>query len=55
MKNLMLHILMFILFFVFMVTGLKACSHEAEQNEIKNRQWVEDASNGNPYTNYGEQ
>lgn len=54
MKNLMLYILMFILVFVFMVAGLKACDHETEQNEIKNLQWVEDANNGKPYTNYQE-
>ena len=54
MKNIMLYILMFILFFVFMLAGLKACSHEAEQNEIKNRQWVQDSKDGKPYTNYGE-
>ena len=34
--------------------GLKACDHEAEQNEIKNRQWVQDVKDGKPYTNYGE-
>ena len=54
MKNTMLYILMFILFFVFMVTGLKACDYEAEHNEIKNKQWVQDAKDGKPYTNYGE-
>lgn len=54
MKNLMLYILMFILVFVFTVTGLKACDHEADQNEIKNRQWVQDSKDGKPFTNYGE-
>lgn len=54
MKNLLLYILMFILVFVFMVAGLKACDHEAEQNEINNRQWVQDAKDGKPFTNYGE-
>ena len=54
MKNLMLYILMFILFFVFMVTGLKACDYETEQNEIKNRQWVQDSKDGKPYTNFKE-
>ena len=54
MKNLMLYILMFILVFVFTVTGLKACDYEADQNEIKNLQWVEDVNNGKPFTNYGE-
>lgn len=55
MKSLLGGTLAFIMFFCVMLLGLKACDHEAEQNEIKNRQWVEDASNGNPYTNYGEQ
>lgn len=54
MKNLVLYILMFILVFVFMVAGLKACDHEAEQNEINNRQWVQDAKDGKTFTNYGE-
>ena len=54
MKNAMLYILMFILLCGFMVMGLKACDHEAEQNEIKNRQWVQDAKDGKPYTNYVE-
>ena len=54
MKNVMQYILTFILFFVVMFTGLKACDHEAEQNEINNRQWVQDAKDGKPFTNYGE-
>ena len=50
MKNFMLYLIMFVICFM----GLKACDHEAEQNEIKNRQWVQDAKDGKPYTNYGE-
>lgn len=37
-----------------MILGLQACDREAEHNEIKNRQWVQDAKDGKPYTNYGE-
>lgn len=47
-------IITFILMCSVMILGLKACDHEAEQNEIKNRQWVQDAKDGKPYTNYGE-
>lgn len=54
MKNVLCSILAFILLCGVMVLGLKACDHEAEQNEIKNRQWVQDAKDGKPYTNYGE-
>ena len=54
MKNLLIFIVTFILLCGFMLLGLKACAHEAEQNEIKNRQWVQDAKDGKPYTNYGE-
>ena len=54
MKNVLISLLAFIMFVCVMVLGLKACDHEAEQNEIKNRQWVQDAKDGKPYTNYGE-
>lgn len=54
MKNRLLNIAMFILLCGFVVMGLKACDHEAKQNEIKNRQWVQDVKNGKPYTNFGE-
>ena len=50
MKNFMLYLIMFVIYFM----GVKACDHEAEQNEIKNRQWVQDAKDGKPFTNYGE-
>ena len=54
MKNTLLNISMFILLCGSVVIGLKACDHEAEQNEIKNRQWIQDVKNGKPYTNFGE-
>lgn len=54
MKNVLFNIVSFILLCCVMSLGLKACDHEAEQNEIKNRQWVQDAKDGKPYTNYGE-
>ena len=54
MKNISLGLITFILMCGVMFLGLKACDHEAEQNEIKNRQWVQDAKDGKPYTNYGE-
>lgn len=54
MKNVLYSALAFILLFGVMVLGLQACDHEAEQNEIKNRQWVQDSKDGKPYTNYGE-
>ena len=54
MKNLLIFIATFILLCGFMLLGLKACDHEVEQNEIKNLQWVQDAKDGKPYTNYGE-
>lgn len=54
MKNVLCSVLACIMFVCVMSLGLKACDHEAEQNEIKNRQWVQDAKDGKPYTNYGE-
>ena len=54
MKNVLCSLLAFIMLVSVMVLGLKACDHEAEQNEIKNRQWVQDVKDGKPYTNYGE-
>ena len=54
MKNVLISVLAFIMFVCVMVLGLKECDHEAEQNEIKNRQWVQDVKDGKPYTNYGE-
>ena len=54
MKNILYSTVAFIMLFSVMVLGLKACDHEAEQNEIKNRQWVQDVKDGKPYTNYGE-
>ena len=54
MKNVLCSVLAFILLCGVMVLGLKACDHEAEQNEIKNRQWVQDSKDGKPFTNYGE-
>ena len=54
MKNILYSTVAFIMLVSVMVLGLKACDHEAEQNEIKNRQWVQDVKDGKPYTNYGE-
>ena len=54
MKNVLCNVLAFIMLVGVMVLGLKACDHEAEQNEIKNRQWVQDAKDGKPYTNFNE-
>ena len=54
MKNVLCSLLAFIILVCAMVLGLKACDHEAEQNEIKNRQWVQDAKDGKPYTNFNE-
>lgn len=54
MKNILYSAIAFIMLTYTMVLGLKACDHEAEQNEIKNRQWVQDAKDGKPYTNFNE-
>ena len=54
MKNLALYLITVLMIFIICLMGLKACDHETEQNETKNRQWVEDSNNGKPYTNYGE-
>lgn len=54
MNNVLGGVLAFIMLFCVMLLGLKACDHETKQNEIKNRQWVQDAKDGKPYTNYGE-
>lgn len=54
MKNLTINILGFIMVIIMTVLFLKACDKQVEQNEIKNRQWVQDAKDGKPYTNYGE-
>lgn len=40
-----------VLIYGFMLIGLEALDHELEQNEIKNRQWVQDIKDGKPYTN----
>ena len=54
MKSFLIYFTGFIITFGVMSLGLKACDYEMEQNEIKNRQWVQDAKDGKPYTNYGE-
>ena len=54
MKNILYSAIAFIMLVSVMVLGLKACDHEAEQNEIKNRQWVQDVKDGKPYTNFNE-
>ena len=54
MKNVLCSLLAFIMIVCLMVLGLKACDHEAKQNEIKNLQWAKDAKDGKPYTNFGE-
>ena len=54
MKNLTLYLIAFLMIFIICLMGLKACDYEAEQNVIKNLQWVKDSNNGKPYTNYGE-
>ena len=43
-----------ILLCIFMFMGLKACEHEAQQNEIKNRQWAQDIAGNRHFTNFGE-
>ena len=54
MKNLALYLITVLMIFIICLMGLKACDYEAEQNAIKNLQWVEDSNKGKPYTNYGE-
>lgn len=54
MKNSLYATAMFILISICMLLVLKACDHEAQQNETNNRQWVQDSKDGKPYTNYGE-
>ena len=54
MKNLTLYLITVLMIFIICLMGLKVCDYEAEQNEIKNKQWVQDAKDGKPYTNYGE-
>ena len=51
MKNVLMFICVFVLIYWFMLIGLKALDYELEQNEIKNRQWVQDIKDGKPYTN----
>ena len=53
MKNFILSLITITLFLILFTMGLVACDYEAQQNETKNRQWVEDSNNGKPYTNYG--
>lgn len=53
MRDALIYLTGFFVTFGAMTLGMKACDHELEQNEIKNLQWVEDANNGKPYTNYG--
>lgn len=53
MKNFILSLITISIFLILFTLGLKACDHEAQQNEINNLQWVEDANNDKPYTNYG--
>lgn len=45
-------IVLFTIMCIFTAVGLKACDKELERNEVKNKQWVQDAKNGKPYTNY---
>ena len=52
--NVLKTMVLFAIMFIFATVALKACDHELEQNEIKNRQWSQDAKDGKPYTNYGE-
>lgn len=52
--NVLKSLVLIAIMFIFATVALKACNHEAEQNEIKNRQWIQDAKDGKPYTNYGE-
>lgn len=52
--NVLKSMVLIAIMFILATVALKACDHEAEQNEIKNRQWVQDAQDGKPYTNYGE-
>ena len=54
MRNLIPHITMFILISIITVAGLKACDYESEQNNAKNMQWIQDAKENKPFTNYGE-
>ena len=54
MKNFILSLVTISMFLILFTMGLKACDHELEQNEINNRQWVQDAKDGKPFTNYGE-
>lgn len=54
MKNFILYLLAFLIISIMCALGFKACDYEAQQNESKNLQWVEDANNGNPYTNFQE-
>ena len=54
MKDFILFLITVLMMFALCVTGLKACDYEAEQHEIKNRQWIQDVKDGEPYTNYGE-
>ena len=53
MKTISLYLITVLMMFILCFMGLKACDYEAQQNETKNRQWVEDSNNGKPYTNYG--
>lgn len=47
-------IVLFAIVFIFTTVGLTACDKELEQNEVKNKQWVQDSNDGKPFTNYGE-
>lgn len=53
MKTISLYLITVLMMFILCFMGLKACDHEAQQNEAKNLQWSQDAKNGKPYTNYG--
>lgn len=53
MKNFILSLITITLFLILFTMGLKACDHEAQQNEANNLQWSQDAKDGKPYTNYG--
>ena len=52
--NVLKLIVLFTIVFIFTTVGLTACDKELEQNEAKNKQWVQDSKDGKPFTNYGE-
>ena len=54
MKNFLLYVTGFVMWFIIFAMGLKACDYEYHNQVAKSEQWQQDIKDGKPFTNYGE-